>query len=112
MIGRHYKKNYHCAHFFADWYRENLGIEIPVINEYSLSFVFWLRRHFTQIDQPEENCLVKMTTPTGGAHVGVFSDFAVWHNYKVNNTNGAVCRDPVGIIQRVYSEVTFWRWSE
>ena len=112
MIGRHYSNKYHCAHFVADWYKEKLDIEIPIVREFEISFVFWMRRHFTQIPIPEENCLVKMKTRQDAAHVGVFSDFSVYHNYKANDGNGAVCRWPLGIIQRNYKEVTFWRWSE
>tara|TARA_R110002020_G_scaffold67718_4_gene177634 strand:- start:5876 stop:6217 length:342 start_codon:yes stop_codon:yes gene_type:complete len=111
MIGNHYRNDYHCAHFFAEWYAENLGIHIPIERAFEISFVLWLRRNFVQIEQPEENCLIKMTTPDDRAHVGVYSNFTVWHNYKVTGTNGAVCRDSLGMIQRTYGKVTFWKWN-
>lgn len=111
-IGKHYDyKNYNCAHFFAEWYKEKLGIIIPVVNQFELSFVLWLRRNFRQIDKPVENCLVYMKQ-RNLTHVGVFADNGVYHNYKPARANGSVQHWPLGVTKRNYKEVTFWVWSK
>ena len=51
-IGKSYSKpDYNCAHFVAQWYMENLNIEIPVVNEFNLSFVMWLMVFTTTSNQ-------------------------------------------------------------
>lgn len=112
MIGIHYERdNYNCAHFFADWYREKLGIEIPVINEFSLSFMRWLRHNFTESKNPVDHCLVYMVE-NKSAHVGVFYNHEVYHNYKPFRAKGSVVKWPLGVVKRNYKEVSYWVWSQ
>lgn len=113
FIGEHYsRENYNCADFVAKWYKEKLDIEIPVVNEFDLSFLLWMRRNFVQVSKPVENCLVKMTTPTGEAHIGVWHDHCVIHNFKYGNSHGAVCKSKLIYIKIYYQEVSYWVWSE
>jgi hypothetical protein len=112
MIGKHYSYDtYNCAHFFAEWYREKLGIEIPVHNQFELAFVMWLKRNFTQSEKPVENCLVSMKQRKL-THVGVYADNGVYHNYKPARSKGAVVHWPLGVVKRNYDEVTYWVWSK
>lgn len=112
MIGKHYSlTEYNCAHFFAEWYREKLNIEIPVHNQFELSFVKWLRQNFKQVGKPVEHCLVYMKQHRQ-AHVGVFADNGVYHNYKPSVANGAVVHWTLGCVKRSYNEVTYWIWSQ
>jgi cell wall-associated NlpC family hydrolase len=112
MIGKHYSyEHYNCAHFFAEWYRQKLGIEIPVTDQFELSFILWLRRHFKQIDKPVEHCLVYMKQ-RNLTHVGVYADNGVYHNFKPARAKGSVVHWPLGVIQRNYEKVSFWQWSE
>lgn len=111
MIGKHYSINYNCAHFVAEWYREKLNIEIPVENEFELSFVRWLRNNFEQVNEPVENCMVRMSK-NKVSHIGVYADNGVYHNYKpATVSNGAVVHWPLGVTQRNYDEVTYWVWK-
>jgi len=111
LVGKHYDiKNYHCAHFVAQWYRDRLGIDIPVSHAFETSFVVWMRRHFTPIQTPVSDCLVLMTK-AGERHVGVYADYGVYHNYKAGNALGAVVHWDLGVIKRNYDEVSFWLWS-
>lgn len=112
MIGKHYNlQGYHCAHFLSEWYEVKLGITVPVVDEFELSFVRWMRKHFTQVSNPVENCLVNMTK-MGTRHVGVYADNGVYHNYKPGHKHGAVVHWDLGVIKRNYDEVTYWIWSE
>lgn len=110
FVGRHYEnERYNCAHFVADWYRD-LGIDIPTEGVFELSFLVWMRRHFTQVTTPEENTLVLMTT-SGNRHIGVYADYGVYHNYKIGESHGSVVHWDLGVILRTYDEVTYWIWS-
>lgn len=110
MIGRHYDtENYNCAHFVADWYREKLNLHIPTDDCFELSFVRWLRYHFKQVDKPVDNCLVRMTGHKF-AHVGIYADNGVYHNYKNHARYGSVVHWPVGVVKRNYEKVTYWVW--
>ncbi len=113
MIGKHYDRdNYNCAHFVADWYSEKLGIIIPVINEFDISFVKWMRSNFTEINSPHENCLVLMQNHRA-CHIGVYSDNGVYHNYQASTkTKGAVVHSQLGFIKRSYNKVTYWKWLQ
>lgn len=113
MIGRHYKKHsYNCANFVSDWYQEKLGIEIPVINEFGLSFVIWMRRNFIDIDKPENHCLVLMVNDDDTYHVGVYFDHGVYHNFKHGLRHGAVCKWTLGSVRAFYKRVSFHKWSQ
>jgi hypothetical protein len=108
----HYNyEHYNCAHFVATWYAEKLGIEMPVTNQFELSFVRWMRNHFIRIDTPVENCLVYMKSH-GTSHVGVFSDYGVFHNLKCGNAKGAVVHWDLGVVKRNYEKVSYWLWSQ
>ncbi|MCP4984690.1 MAG: hypothetical protein GY928_01115 [Colwellia sp.] len=112
MIGRHYDlKNYNCAHFVADWYRTKMNIEIPIIDEFDISFLRWMRQHFTSINKPEENSVVYMVS-NSGTHIGVFADNGVYHNYQTGKAKGAVVHWDLGVIIRNYNKVSFWKWSQ
>ncbi len=112
MIGKHYDyHNYNCAHFVAEWYREKLGINIPDGSVFELSFSRWMARHFVEISQPVENCLVTMKQHRD-AHVGVYADYGVYHNHKIGNRAGSVVHWPLSVTQRNYKEVRFWQWSK
>lgn len=111
MIGKHYSVSYNCASFVSDWYKEKLNIEIPTEGQFELAFVRWLRNNFVQIDKPEENCLVRMKQHNV-SHVGVYADNGVYHNYKPRSSYGAVIHVPLGVVQRSYNEVTYWKWSQ
>lgn len=112
-LGKHYdKERYNCAHFVAEYYRENLNIEIPVVNEFGLSFVAWLRRNFNAITSPENNCLVLMITHDGLYHIGVYYNYGVYHNFKPNKGHGSVCKWTVGSVNTYYSKVSFHKWSQ
>jgi hypothetical protein len=112
MIGEHYDHvNYNCAHFVASWYEKHLGIIIPIVNEFELSFIRWMRKHFVKIEKPENGCLVKMSI-NKGIHVGVYSDYGVYHNYMGGEAKGSVVHWDMGVIKRNYNKVTFWKWSQ
>ena len=111
-IGRNYDpSDYNCAHFLADWYRDKLGIEIPTGSVWELSFAVWLRRHFTEIPEPVENCVVLMTT-FGMRHIGVYSRYGVYHNYRAGKSHGSVVHWELGLVKRNYQQVSFWQWSK
>lgn len=110
---KHYDlNNYNCAHFVADWYRDNLGIEIPVVNEFGLSFVMWLKRHFEIIKRPEQNCLVVMTNRDNSLHIGVFHDHMVHHNFKPATGKGSTCAWPLTSVKNEYVKVVYARWLQ
>lgn len=96
----------------ADWYKQNKGITIPTGKTFELSFLIWMRRHFRQISFPKQGCLVKMKTHCGGAHVGIFTDFLVLHNFKPTISVGSVCKWTLGSVTTHYKEVTYWEWQE
>ena len=104
--------NSNCAHFVASWYKDNLGVTIPTTNTFEVSFVLWMRRHFKQIPFPVDGCLVKMKNHSGEAHVGVFTNYLVMHNFKPPNKKGSVCCWTLSAVKFNYKEVTFWRWSK
>lgn len=110
LVGKHYIKNgYNCANFVSEWYETKLSIKVPVENEFSRSFVVWMRRHFHEIKRPEEHCLVLMVGSSGVYHIGVYHDSGVWHNFKPSNTYGSVVKWTLGSIRASYSKVTFHR---
>lgn len=113
MIGKHYIKNgYNCANFVAEWYSSRLGIEIPVIDEFGRSFLVWMRKHFVDIDKPENDCLVLMVNLDGTYHVGVYHDHGVYHNFKPSIGHGAVCKWQLGSVKSYYAKVSFHKWSQ
>ena len=113
LIGKHYKKqSYNCAHFVSQWYKERLDIEIPVLNEFSRSFVIWLRKHFEPIPLPEDNCLVLMVNADGSYHIGVYYDLGVHHNFKPSIGHGAVCKWALSAVNTYYTKVSFHKWSQ
>lgn len=113
LIGKHYKKNgYNCANLVAEWYAKHLGVNIPVIDEFDRSFMVWMRKNFTRIDSPEDHCLVLMTNPTGGNHIGVYYDYGVTHNFKPNTGHGSVCKWTIGSVQSYYPKVSFHKWLQ
>lgn len=110
MIGKHYQRDtYNCAHFVADYYRERLGVVIPVVNEFDLSFMKWMRQHFGQVDKPDENCLVLMQSDKV-SHIGVYADRGVYHNYKPIKGKGSVVHTTIAVIKRNYHKVSYWKW--
>ncbi len=110
-VGTHYDRNkYNCAHFVADWYEHKLDVTIPVVNEFSMSFLIWMRKNFIQISRPENHCLVKMKERDGSAHIGVYYQHRVHHNFKPMSANGSVCKSTLGTIKTNYYEVTYWKW--
>lgn len=114
MIGSHYRKNsYNCAHFVSDWYLKNKGIKIPVVNEFGISFMIWMRRNFKEVTKPSHASLVFMTLHDNKTHIGVYDDGYVIHNYKASTTtNGSVVKMTTGQIKREYKKVSFWQWSQ
>lgn len=114
MIGKHYSySDYNCAHFVSEWFLVNKGIEIPVINEFGMSFLVWMRRHFTEIKNPKNGCLVYMQLYDDKKHVGVYNDGYVIHNYKASiRSCGAVCKVTTGQVEREYKKVSYWQWSK
>ncbi|QGF20994.1 hypothetical protein PP409_gp28 [Vibrio phage Seahorse] len=113
LVGKHYsKKNYNCAHFVSDWYKEKLGIEVPVINEFGLSFVVWMKRHFNEITKPCEHCLVLMINLDGSYHIGVYHDLGVWHNFNPSVGSGSVVKWTLGSVNSYYKKVSFHEWSK
>ena len=112
MIGTHYHvDNFNCANFVASWYHDKLNIEIPVTDVFELSFLRWMRKHFIEIDKPENDCLVRMESK-GATHIGVYADNGVYHNYKVGKVKGSVVHWTLGVVNRNYNKVTFWKWSK
>lgn len=112
MIGIHYHPdNFNCAHFVAKWYLDKLNIEIPITDEFELSFVRWMRKHFVRIAKPEINCLVNMQS-NNNSHIGIYDDYGVYHNYKIGNAKGSVVHWDIGVVKRNYKKVTFWKWSQ
>lgn len=112
-VGQHYiKDGYNCANFVSDWYRERLGVEIPVINEFSRSFLVWMRRNFTDVSVPFDNCLVLMVNGDDSYHVGVYHDGGVWHNFKPSVGHGSVCKWTLGSVKAYYKRVSFHKWSK
>lgn len=112
MIGKHYSRDeYNCAHFVAEYYSSKLNIHIPVLNEFELSFVSWLRHNFKQVISPVEHCLVRMKD-NKTSHVGVYADNGVYHNYRTARCKGSVVHWPLGVTKRNYEKVTYWVWSK
>lgn len=112
IVGAHYDYyRYNCAHFVADWYNQKLGITIPTDNCFELSFARWLRKHFVQIDKPQDHCIVHMQD-VKLSHVGVYSDYGVYHNWKPTNGKGSVVHSTLTRIRKSYAKVTYWKWSE
>lgn len=107
-VGQHYRKHeYNCANFVADWYRDNLSIDIPVVNEFDRSFVVWMRRNFVDIERPVDHCLVLMVNSDGSYHIGVYYDHGVYHNFKPSVGKGAVCKWTLGSVNTYYKRVSF-----
>lgn len=111
MIGTHYRDDFNCAHFVAKWYAEKLDIEIPIVDEFEISFVRWMRKHFVKINRPEENCLVTMNQ-NKTSHIGVYSDWGVYHNYKAGKALGSVVHWNLGVVKRNYQKVSYWKWLQ
>lgn len=110
MIGTHYNAlTFNCAHFVAEWYREKLDIHIDVVNEFDISFIRWMRLNFTQTPKPVDNCLVYMQS-NGSSHIGIYSDYGVYHNYQNGKAKGSVVHWDLGTINRNYKKVTYWKW--
>lgn len=112
MIGLHYHEtDFHCAHFVAKWYRDKLNITIPIVDEFELSFMRWMRKHFTQLTKPEPHCLVNMVS-NNTSHVGIYYDYGVYHNHQAGKAKGAVVHWELGLVLRNYNKVTYWKWSQ
>lgn len=115
MIGKHYiKGKYDCAHFVAEWYREKLNITVPTDDVGGFSFVSWIRRHFSPVnDRPRENDLVIMTNIDGSFHIGVYSGRYVIHNYAGGDSEkGSSCKWKLSAIYSYYAKVRIMRWSK
>ena len=112
-IGTHYRRDgYNCANFVSDWYRDRLGITIPVVNEFGRSFLVWMRKNFTDISLPEDNCLVLMINLDGSYHVGVYHQGFVHHNFKPSIGLGSVSAWVMSSVTSYYSKVSFHKWSQ
>lgn len=112
VVGEHYDKiNYNCAHAVADYYKRELNIVIPVINEFEISFVRWMMKHFTHIDTPKEHCLVYMTNRDNSIHIGVYADYGVYHNYHQGGY-GSVVHSELSYIKNTYKKVSYLEWSK
>jgi len=113
-IGIHYNHNsYNCAHYVGEWYEKNLGIKIPVVNEFDRSFAKWLLSNFTEVKQPVYGDLTVMVNQDGSRHVGVYVDNHILHNYQPDNVkHGSVCETPLSLIKRRYKKVSYHRWSK
>lgn len=113
LIGKHYnKKEYNCAHYVAEWYKERLDVSIVVENEFERSFLMWMRRHFADVKKPEDHCLVMMKQLDGSYHIGVYHNYRVHHNFKPVGGKGAVCSWTLGSIKSYYTEVSYHKWSK
>jgi len=113
VIGKHYVKHgYNCANFVAEWYATHLNVNIPVTNEFDRSFMVWMRKNFTDISTPEDHCLVLMTNPAGGSHIGIYYDYGVYHNFKPYAGLGSVCKWTLGSINTYYPKVSFHKWLQ
>lgn len=113
LVGKHYHKNgYNCANLVAEWYRDKLGIEIPVVNEFGRSFLVWMRKHFVPADRPTDHCLVLMVNLDNSYHVGVYYDYGVYHNFKPSVGKGSVCKWSLGSVESYYVKVSFHKWSQ
>lgn len=110
-IGRHYNiDSYHCAYLVADYYRDNLDVNIPCDNAFELSFTRWMRKHCTRINLPEPDCIVRMRKD-GRTHIGVYTQYGVLHNYKPVRGLGSVVHWPLGVVLRTYDKVEYFKWS-
>jgi hypothetical protein len=45
------------------------------------------------------------------AHVGVYYDYGVYHNYKPERAAGAVVHWDLGVVKRNFEKVSYWQWS-
>lgn len=112
MIERYDRKTNNCAHFVSKWYREKLDIEIEVKNEFELSFIRWMRRHFSRVSKPQNHDLVYMINVDGTTHIGVYYNHLVHHNFKPLDGEGSVCKWTLLAVKQYFPEVSFGRWSE
>ena len=115
LIGKHYKEHgYNCANFVADWYKEKLNIEIPVVNEFDRSFLIWMRRNFDRVNKPEDHCLVLMINLDGSYHVGVYYDHGIYHNFQAKEgKHGSVVKWTSRTVKSYFrNKVYYAKWSQ
>lgn len=112
-VGKHYnEKEYNCAHYVAQIFKEHMNVEIPTGYVFDRKFVIWMRRNFEQVFKPEDGCLVLMTNIDSSYHVGVYGNYGVYHNFKPEVGNGAVCKWQMSAVKAYYKEVRFYKWSQ
>ena len=54
----------------------------------------------------QENCIVLMDLHSGSRHIGVYSNFGVYHNYQAGFAYGSVVHWSTGQIKRTYKAVS------
>lgn len=96
---------YNCSHFVAEYYAAR-GITVPsgTRSEWGLRFIRWMRRCFTRVDRPAQDCLVLIKYRGHGSfHVGVYDDGMVTHNHRI----GQVIRTPLTLL-RAGADISYW----
>lgn len=103
-------KNYNCAHFVAEVYHAETGIDISkklagfLLPPDERTVQTSIRHEFKRLDAPIESCLVVMHRPRTSPHVGLFLRGKVLH---LTETNG-VQYMPLEIATLGFSTIRFY----
>lgn len=113
MIG--WSHEYNCASYAIDRINEihGAGIKVGRGTEWQAAFLPYLRRWFTPIDLPNENCLVVMKALDGCLHLGIYRNYLVEHNYKPQCGAGCVIKSDLGTIRCEFNKrVRFYAYNK
>ena len=107
-------KTYNCAHHMAKTLNDRVGAEISFSDgdEWQVQFLRKLKRDFTKIRLPVDNCLVVMSDLSGGLHVGVYRNYLVEHNHKSSAAAGSVIMSDLGTIRSQYKRIRYYDYNK
>lgn len=107
------KESYNCAHHAIAVINSAVGSNIHFSDgdEWQVEFLRKLKKEFTRIKKPVDNCLVVMNDLTGGFHLGVYNNFQVEHNYNPMTGAGSVVKSDLGTIRTHYKRIRFYDYN-
>jgi len=102
------KQKYNCAHHAINRINEchNTDIHFADGDEWQVSFIRMMRKRFTEVSKPVNNCLVVMTS-RGVFHLGFFTNWMIEHNYNTGG-NGSVILSDIGTINSDFERVRYY----
>ena len=108
-----YESNFNCSHYAVGEINRMHNADITVTDgeEWQVDFIRKLKREFVKIDRAISGCLVVMTQSDNSLHLGVYRDFAVWHNFNPMCGAGMVIGSDLGTIRAEYRKVRFYKYD-